>query len=301
MFFLFEVGGRAIKLVFKGAVKAARAGVSAAKALGRGTVRLGAAAGKAIVRGVLTIGRFAVRLAHITAEIFPRSGKFVLRQGRMIFRGLEAAAARASRTLDDLVKRLKDWFGRFKGFIAQVRGEWVDIYALYNPRFWVARLTRRVLRGDRGQKQLERAVDDIAKAGNKMDDATRAEVQRLAQDLRQALDDGNFTSKLRRTIEGDIEKLLKRFQGQHVKTNPILEEAWARAVKRVLPFTGGPSGLSNSYLNAVQILLGGGGPDMLHARLALIGHLSHINAHSAVEVLAAGAGFGLPFTAGQTM
>jgi hypothetical protein len=80
------------------------------------------------------------------------------------------------------------------------------------------------------------------------------------------------------------------------------KNSWVQAIEELqLPFIGGPSGLSNSYLNAVQILLGGGNDVMLQARLALIGHLNHINAHSAVEVLAAGAGFGLPFTAGQSM
>jgi hypothetical protein len=80
------------------------------------------------------------------------------------------------------------------------------------------------------------------------------------------------------------------------------KNAWVQAIEELqLPFTGGPSGLSNSYLNAVQILMGGSQGDMLSARLALIGHLQHINAHSCVEVLAAGAGFGLSFTAGQTM
>ncbi len=75
---------------------------------------------------------------------------------------------------------------------------------------------------------------------------------------------------------------------------------WVTAIRELqLPFAAGPSGMTNSTLNAAQML--GMGDRLLDTRMACIAFLLNIHAHSLAEVLAAGAGFGLPFTAGQTM
>jgi hypothetical protein len=77
-------------------------------------------------------------------------------------------------------------------------------------------------------------------------------------------------------------------------------ETWVQAIRELqLPFAAGPSGMTNSTLNAAQML--GFGGQLLEVRMACIGFLLNIHAHSLVEILTAGAGFGLPFTAGPEM
>jgi hypothetical protein len=76
------------------------------------------------------------------------------------------------------------------------------------------------------------------------------------------------------------------------------KDEWVRAMRELsLPLGAGPSGTTNMLMNVCSIL----GGDPTGTRLACIGYLLPIHAHSLVEVLAAAASHGVGFTAGQQM
>jgi hypothetical protein len=74
-------------------------------------------------------------------------------------------------------------------------------------------------------------------------------------------------------------------------------DKWTKAVRELsLPIAAGPSGTTNVLMN-INAMLGGADPQA--ARLACVGYLLPINAHSLVEICGSAAGHGVPFTAGQ--
>lgn len=77
------------------------------------------------------------------------------------------------------------------------------------------------------------------------------------------------------------------------------KNTWVEAQRKVsLPLKAGPSGTTQRLMNTAQILQVG---PSVRARLACIGYLLPIRAHSLVEVMTGAADFGLPFRQGQLM
>ena len=77
------------------------------------------------------------------------------------------------------------------------------------------------------------------------------------------------------------------------------KDKWVQAVRSVgLPLGGGPSGTTTAIMNTNELISGGSAVD---ARLAAIGYLLPIHAHTLVEIMAAASAFGAPFTAGRQM
>lgn len=75
------------------------------------------------------------------------------------------------------------------------------------------------------------------------------------------------------------------------------KDKWVQAIRQLsLPLAAGPSGTTNVLMNANAML---GGVSPVEARLACIGYLLPIHAHSLVEICAAAAAHGVPFTAGK--
>jgi hypothetical protein len=215
-YFLFEYGGRAIKAALKGVGGALATG-------GRAVARGAAKVARGVAKGVLYVGKMAVKAAKIGARIVSKSGKFVLEKGKLIVQGVTRAFARGAKSLDDLFKRLRDFFHRFKGFYAQRRGEWIDLYAIVNPKriylgsIWV------------GKKGVQKAIDDVLKAGEKLDNATRKRLQDLAVRFGERIASGKPLGKIR----GELEKFLQSLAPQHMGTNPVLKEAWERTLQKM--------------------------------------------------------------------
>ncbi|HKP39138.1 MAG TPA: polymorphic toxin-type HINT domain-containing protein [Pyrinomonadaceae bacterium] len=126
---LMEIGGAALRATLKGLGKVMKLAMSGGKALGRVLVR----GGKGLVKGVVYVGKFAVKAARITGRMVSRSGKFVLEKGRLLFKGLQPTFAKGIKRVEELWKRLKGWFGKFKGFYPEPRGLLIYIYAVFNP------------------------------------------------------------------------------------------------------------------------------------------------------------------------
>ncbi len=76
-------------------------------------------------------------------------------------------------------------------------------------------------------------------------------------------------------------------------------DPWVQAMRQMsLPLAAGPSGTTNMLMNTNEVLQATGGEG---ARLACLGYLLPIHAHTAVEVLTAAATHGVGFTAGPNM
>ena len=76
-------------------------------------------------------------------------------------------------------------------------------------------------------------------------------------------------------------------------------DPWVQAMRSMsLPLAGGPSGTTNLLMNVNDVLKGVGAEE---ARLACIGYLLPIHAHSLVEVMTSAATHGAGYTAGQGM
>jgi hypothetical protein len=76
------------------------------------------------------------------------------------------------------------------------------------------------------------------------------------------------------------------------------ESNWTKVCRQLsLPLAAGPSGTTNRLMNVNSILGAVDSPEAM--RLACIGYLLPINAHSLVEVCAGAAAHGAPFTMGQ--
>lgn len=75
-------------------------------------------------------------------------------------------------------------------------------------------------------------------------------------------------------------------------------DKWVQAMRKLsLPLAAGPSGTTNALMNASAML----GGDPSETRMACIGYLLPIKAHSLVEICAAAAGHGVGFNAGKQM
>jgi hypothetical protein len=74
---------------------------------------------------------------------------------------------------------------------------------------------------------------------------------------------------------------------------------WVQTMERLdMPLMAGPSAHTNAFLNIAKLF---GIKDLASVRLAVIGQLLPINAHSLVEIMTAASGHGLPFTPGPEM
>src|SRR5262249_29839268 len=74
---------------------------------------------------------------------------------------------------------------------------------------------------------------------------------------------------------------------------------WVQAQKKLgLPLGAGPSGTTNMCMNTGKMI---GGVDAQSLRMACIGYLLPIHAHSLVEILTAASAHGVPFLSGPRM
>jgi hypothetical protein len=174
MLVLFEVVGKALKLVGKIFARAARATAKAAKAIVTGLIRVGRAAIKGIVKAVLFFGRLVVRLARITAKMFPKSAEFILERGKLVFRGIERFFVKAVKNLEDLFKRLKEFFHKFKGFSLERRGEFIILFAEFNPRFRIAIFPAKWTQAWDTSKNAKILRENMEAAGKKLNPGDKA-------------------------------------------------------------------------------------------------------------------------------
>ncbi len=96
----------------------------------------------------------------------------------------------------------------------------------------------------------------------------------------------------------DKEALVKWSEGtKRLMINEL--DPWVQAMRAMsLPLAGGPSGTTNALMNTNSLLQGVGASE---ARLACIGYLLPIHAHTLVEIMTSAATHGASFSAGQQM
>jgi hypothetical protein len=158
---LMEIGGAALRATLKGLGKVLKLAMRGAKALGSLLVR----GGKGLVKGILYVGKFAIKAAKVTGSMITRAGKFLLEKGKLIFQGLKKGFAKGIKTVEELWIRLKQWFSHFTGFSAQIEGEYLVIYADFNPRRPVARIK---LQFQKLAKSVQTEIKGIAKTERKL-------------------------------------------------------------------------------------------------------------------------------------
>lgn len=163
---LAEAVGAGLKALIKGLAKAGRVAGKAIKVGAKAVVTGGRMAGRAIVKGVLWIGRSAIKLAKVVARMVARTGTFALEKGKLFFKGVEKQALKAVKKLDALFVRLREKFGHFAGFTAEAEGNWIFIFANFNPRrIRIALLVRRARRAFTGIDAAQaRAIADTARS-----------------------------------------------------------------------------------------------------------------------------------------
>jgi len=132
------LAGQAFKVAGKLFARAARATAQGAKIVGKGVV-VGA---RALVKGVLYVGQLAVHASKIAGRIVARTGRFVLERGKLFFKGIESALGRGLKSVKTLYERLAGWFRRFTGFSFEIQGDWIVVYANFNPKIPILRLKR---------------------------------------------------------------------------------------------------------------------------------------------------------------
>jgi hypothetical protein len=80
--------------------------------------------------------------------------------------------------------------------------------------------------GKAGRAELEKHLDVIEKAGDTLTPAVRQEIIDLAEEFGRQVHGGRVTTEMKQRLED----FLRRYDPQHVATNPVLAEAWQRSM-----------------------------------------------------------------------
>ena len=130
---IFKAGGILLKAVKRAAAAIARIVRSGARGVSSGARALGQGA-RQLGQGMRRTGRRMVAATARGLRRFGgRAGRYVVRQGRVVFQGLRRGFARGARTLRDLGQRLKRWFG-FVFFSLDNLGVQLWLFGNFNPR-----------------------------------------------------------------------------------------------------------------------------------------------------------------------
>jgi hypothetical protein len=159
---LMEIGGAALRATLKGLGKVAKLAMRGGKALGKALVR----GGKGLIKGVLHVGKLAIKAAKITGSMMARTGRFLLQKGKLLFQGLKRGFAQGVKTVKDLWARLKQWFNKFTGFSAEIEGDYLVIYADFNPKG--RPIARILLKFKQLAKSTQKQVRAIAKTNREL-------------------------------------------------------------------------------------------------------------------------------------
>jgi hypothetical protein len=190
-------------------IKALKSGVM-------GTVKAAAGAAKSAVKTTLKAG---AEFGHAAATAF----KAGVKNSKLIIAGFRNGFGQGMRTIGQLTREL---FGklRFKGFFFRLRGRMLELWGRFNPEVKLGEQTLTL-------EQAEDALKAIAKAGEKMTPAMRAQADDIAKAVAKALADE--TSTLSKTLRRRVRQFFNQFKSQHVAENPVLAEVWKRAVQRL--------------------------------------------------------------------
>ena len=135
---MFEVG-RIIKAAKNAALSAVKGAAKVAKTAGRGVVRTVEAAGHALAG--TRAGRAFVRGAEFLATATRRTAGAVLREGKIVMKGVGESIGRGVRSLEDLARRLWQRV-RFRRFRLRFEGRWFVLEGYINP--WVILASGRI-------------------------------------------------------------------------------------------------------------------------------------------------------------
>jgi hypothetical protein len=160
-----------------------------------------------------------------------------------------------------------------------------------------------VVAGQEGAGKTTQAVNDQWKARDNRSNVEKSAGQTPAgpasdRTAKDAADQGAPLSDREKDMQGITGDSSKLKWSEGAKMWVINEkDKWVQAMRQLsLPLAAGPSGTTNVLMNANAML---GAVTAVDARVACIGYLLPINAHSLVEICAAAAAYGVPFTAGQ--
>jgi hypothetical protein len=117
---------------------------------------------------------------------------------------------------------------------------------------------------------------------------------------KQMQDQGMGLSDREKRAQGNPDENARLKWSEGVKTWALDQDhRWSKAQQKLgIPLGAGPSGTTNMLMNTGKML---GGVDTLAMRMACVGYLLPIHAHSLVEILTAAAAHGVPFSSGLQM
>jgi hypothetical protein len=196
---LFNIGAviKALKSGLKGTVKAATG----------------------VVKGALkTTAKAVGELGHAGAAAF----KAGLKNSKLIIQGFRQGFGEGIRTIGQLTRELFSKL-HFRGFFFRLKGRVLQLWGRFNST---------VLCGEQELtlEQAERAFKAIAESGEKLVPTTRTEAENLAKAVTKVVGEGGEFGK---TLRGRVRRFFNKFKLQNVSENPVLTEAWTRAVRRL--------------------------------------------------------------------
>jgi hypothetical protein len=197
---LFNIGSviKALKSGLKGTVKAATgAAKNVFKTTGKALRELGQASKAAVKAGI--------------------------KNTKLIIQGFRSGFGEGIKTIGELTHQLLGKT-RFRGFFFRLRGQMLELWGRFNAdvKLGEQKITL---------KEAEKSLADIAKAGEKITQETRAEAESIAKAVGKAAEEG--AGELPKRLKSRIRSFFEKFKRQHVKENPVLAEVWNRSMKKL--------------------------------------------------------------------
>jgi hypothetical protein len=171
------------------------------------------------VKGALkTTAKAVGELGHAVLNV----GKATLKNSKLIIQGFRQGFGGGIRTIGQLTR---DLFSKlhFRGFFFRLKGRMLQLWGRFNPT---------VLCGEQELtiEQAERAFKAIAESGEKLVPTTRTEAENLAKAVTKVVGEGGEFSK---TLRERVRRFFNKVKLQNVSENPVLTEAWTRALRRL--------------------------------------------------------------------
>ena len=176
---------------------------------------------KATIKGAATAAKTAVKTSVTAVKELGVATKTAFKAGvansKLIIQGFRNGFGQGVKTIKDLTRQLLAK-SRFRGFFLRLRGRTIELWGIVNPPVKIGEFE---LTKEDAKKHLEA----IAKSGEKMTPTMRAEGEALKTAVEGTV--GELSKKLKTRLR----KFFRQFDSQHVSKNPVLAEAWNRALR----------------------------------------------------------------------
>jgi hypothetical protein len=182
----------------------------------KGTAKAATGAVKGAIKGTL---KAAGKFIHAVGG----AAKAAVKNSKLIITGFREGFGEGIRTIGQLTRELLEKV-HFRGFFFRFRGLFLELWGRFNPDALLARVKIT-------KEQAERWFKAIAKAGEKIVPEGRVEAEALNKALVKAV--GEEGGELSKRLRDRVRSFFSKFKSQHLEENPVLAEAWKRAVGKL--------------------------------------------------------------------